>query len=139
MAKGLAEMRTDDATAQRIVMLMGGLARLNGALVAAGKRSEADEIAAMSTRLREIAHGEPVDPRPDDMAELARLTAVELRKRGIWAEASSSYGGSVLVYAKNKTYHSLQIAEFDNLGPIACADEIQRQETNRIREWAGDK
>jgi hypothetical protein len=147
--EGLAEMPTDDATAQQILMLMGGLARLNGALVAAGKRVEADEVAVMSARLREIAHGDVADPRPDDMAELARLTAAELRKCGIYAELVTLAAiirlptplhsiGEALTSHRGRMV-TLHDSQFDNLGPVACADEIVRQEIRHAQEWAGDK
>jgi hypothetical protein len=87
------------------------------------------------------------DPRPDDMAELARLTAIELRKRGIWACSASDthvlcaisvptiHGGK----AGFVRIHSLLFGQFDNLGPIGCADVIQAEEAKRAQEWAGDK
>jgi hypothetical protein len=36
-------------------------------------------------------------------------------------------------------WHSLYANEFDNLNHIEIADEIQRQESKRAREWAGDE
>jgi hypothetical protein len=90
------------------------------------------------------------DSRPDDMAELARLTAIELRKRGIWAEARYAYAGSAwFVWVAQLThlgprvlgemgFHSLTMGDFDNLGPRACADLIQAREAVRAAEWAGD-
>jgi hypothetical protein len=94
-----------------------------------------------------MMHVEPHDPRPDDMAELARQTAVELRKphRGLHADA---IGIGVYVLRPNgppgSTHgggwfpHNIIGAQFDNLGPVACADEIQRLEAQRAQEWAGD-
>lgn len=89
------------------------------------------------------------DPRPDDMAELARLTAIELRKRGIWASAANvtHIPDPVVIvpfrnareprwYVKSYCFYG---NDFDNLGPIACADVIQAEEARRAQEWAGDK
>jgi len=90
----------------------------------------------------------PPDERPADMAELARLTAVELRKRGIWAFTFS--GLSVVNVPRVKplrTGHavehdpyakSMYSSDFDNLGPIGCADVIQAEEARKAQEWAGD-
>lgn len=86
------------------------------------------------------------DPRPDDMAALARLTAIELRKRGIWGISSHGEvhfprperafsGMPKLRYGCALLYRS----EFDNLGPIACADVIQAEEARHAQEWAGDE
>lgn len=90
------------------------------------------------------------DPRPDDMAELARLTAIELRKRGIWADTGAKALLPTIVrtqrarfddIGKHKPYSAgwnLALSQFDNLGPIACADVIQAEEARRAQEWAGD-
>jgi hypothetical protein len=75
------------------------------------------------------------DPRPDDMAELVRLTAIELRKRGIFAETRGEYVG---VESPHAAAYTLYASEYDNLGPIACADVIQAEEALRAQEWAGD-
>lgn len=89
------------------------------------------------------------DPRPDDIAELARLTAIELRRRGIIADDES---GAVVVMRfvdhkkrfgmfspTRRAAHSMFSPDFDNLGPIGCADVLQAEEARRAREWAGDK
>jgi hypothetical protein len=34
--------------------------------------------------------------------------------------------------------HSLYTSDFDNLGPIGCADVIQSEEARKAQEWAGD-
>lgn len=36
-------------------------------------------------------------------------------------------------------FHNLSLSDFDNLNHIEIADEIQRQESKRAREWAGDE
>jgi hypothetical protein len=82
----------------------------------------------------------PSDPRPDDMAELARKVAIELRKRAIWAEVESGEIYVPRVYGRQVKfgYVGLYRADFDNLGPIGCADVIQAEEARRAQEWAGD-
>jgi hypothetical protein len=59
------------------------------------------------------------DPRPDDMAELARKVAIELRKRAIWAEVESGEIYVPRVYGRKVKfgYVGLYRADFDNLGP----------------------
>ena len=79
-------------------------------------------------------NAEANDPRPSDMAELARLTAIELRKRGIWARVNIWHNVEI-----SECVYSLLFSDFNNLGPIAIADEIQRQEAIRAQEWAGNK
>jgi hypothetical protein len=71
------------------------------------------------------------DPRPDNMAELAKMTAVELRKRGIWARVNIWHNVEI-----SECVYSLLFSDFDNLGPIACADVIQAKEVRRAQEWA---
>lgn len=88
------------------------------------------------------------DPRPDDMAELARLTAIELRRRGIFAEVvppSAVVRLPVPLHSIGEPLTShrgrmvlLHHSDFDNLGPIGCADSIQAEESRRAQEWAGD-
>ena len=84
-----------------------------------------------------------------DMAELARLTAIELRKRGIhavvrhpdfpleiWVPAyHPSTGGSGLQWSP----YPPKATHFDNLTPTECAGVIQQLESAKAREWAGDK
>jgi len=108
----------------------------------AGFSASADKIVVL---LNAIAR-DRADPRPSDMAELAKLVAAELRRRGIWAEVVDGNVETLRFGTKNPKganvtwgIHVLFCAEFDNLGPIACADEIQRQEARRAQEWAGDK
>jgi hypothetical protein len=93
----------------------------------------------------------PPDDRPDDMAELARLTAIELRKRGIWAytdpkdESNGPYVWSLRfkgIPGRSKAqwcWSSMLWPQFDNLGPIGCADVIQAEEARKAQEWAGDE
>jgi len=86
------------------------------------------------------------DPRPTDLAELAQLTAVELRKIPVLAW----YQGGTEVWAMQlqsqppypsirRFSYSMLSSDFDNLGPIACASAIQALEVRRAQEWAGDK
>jgi hypothetical protein len=91
--------------------------------------------------------GQTFDPRPTDMAELARMVAVELRKRGIHADYDAQVIrlpvpiNSVNEYLTSYRMRVVPMFEvaFDNLGPVAIAEEIVRQEAKRAREWAGDK
>lgn len=87
------------------------------------------------------------DPRPNDMAELARLTAIELRSRAV--VALEEFGAVYVVRAKKRDpnvfmtpvfWHPWLMVYpcFDNLGPIGCADAIQTAETKHTQEWAGD-
>jgi hypothetical protein len=88
------------------------------------------------------------DPRPTDLAELARLVAIELRKRGIWCAVSQHLHAAVITTSfegtpiderrARSTSHILDRPRFDNLGPIACAGIIQQEEARYAREWAGD-
>jgi len=78
------------------------------------------------------------------MAELARQTAAELRKRGIWAQLALGHTGVVEVpFVRDWRLMwravPLSQSQFDNLGPIACADVIQAEEARRAQEWAGDE
>lgn len=77
----------------------------------------------------------PHDERPDDMAELARLVAKELRKRGIWAWANN---GFVNVGRGHFAPYAMVWSDFDNLTPRECADVIQAEEAKKATEWAGD-
>lgn len=89
----------------------------------------------------------PPDPRPDDMAELARQVATELRKRGIWARVDNDTG--LVVVPRRDTrkerdlygidwFLLLTRSEFVNLGPRAIANVIQTEEARKAQEWAGD-
>ena len=87
----------------------------------------------------------PPDERPADMAELARLTAIELRKRGIWTFGDYSpfvWVGRLKLRDKRiesaDHCYSLLASDFDNLGPSGCADVIQAEEARKAQEWAGD-
>lgn len=131
---------------QQITILFDGLNRLHHALFKSGRRSESDEVTIMALRLRQIAAGEPApvdDPRPSDPAELARMTAIELRKR----MSAMAYGEMVIVasvepartgYRASLVHYDLAHEVFGKLGPIGCADEIQQQEVARAKQWAGD-
>lgn len=89
------------------------------------------------------------DPRPTDMGELARLTAIELRKRGIRA-LTQGFENEPLTWIiiERDTRHMkplpswmnyhITTSQFANLGPIGCADVIQAEESRRAQEWAGD-
>jgi hypothetical protein len=79
----------------------------------------------------------PPDERPDDLAELARLTAIELRKRGIRAKAEVYHVFPHYVDIGSHIYY-VGTSDFDNLGPIGCADVIQAEEARKAQEWAGD-
>jgi hypothetical protein len=103
-----------------------------------GRIDERDDVTGMALRVRRMASGEPPivdDPRPGDMAELARETAKELRKRGIFAEVRGEYVG---VESPHAAAYTLYASEYDNLGPVGCADVIQAEEASRARMWAGD-
>jgi hypothetical protein len=113
-----------------------------------GRIDERDDVTGMALRVRRMASGEPPivdDPRPEDMAELARETAKELRKRGGQADA---LGSGVYVPRPNGRPseaaglawfpHIVFSSNFDNLGPIGCAGVIQAEEASRAQEWAGD-
>jgi len=89
---------------------------------------------------------DPGPPRPDDMAELARLVAVELRKRWIWAAVASEIATSTIRYpmvggAGRLCWKYTYTTEprFDSLTPREIAVAIQDEEAKRAAEWAGDK
>ena len=72
----------------------------------------------------------PPDERPADMAELARLTAIELRKRGFWAAEHVLVG----TYAMDRTFARIWFSKLpmDKVPMFAwngtrgrIADEIQ--------------
>lgn len=91
----------------------------------------------------------PLDERPADMAELARLVAKELRRRGIWAthcDETAPFGASVGMprffgdeKQPRRFWYSLHGVDFDNLTPSKCADVIQAEEARKAQEWAGDE
>jgi hypothetical protein len=76
------------------------------------------------------------DPRPEDPAELARMVAVELRKRGIFAKDRED---GISIPSGCHWLYNLRAIVFADLGAIAIADEIQRQEALRAQEWAGNE
>lgn len=80
----------------------------------------------------------PPDERPADMAELARLVAKALRSpRGIRAD---SFAAVVQIEHPSAVHnYSMYHSDFDNLGPIGCADVIQAEEARKAQEWAGDE
>lgn len=97
-----------------------------------------------------LASKQAPDSRPSNMAELARLVAVELRKRGIWAHPRWEDGCiSVIGFHGHGAYDRFQVpgmrpyvmtnSDFNNLGPIAIAAEIAQEEAIHAQEWAGDK
>lgn len=101
---------------------------------------------AMGVLIAITAPNDPLpDPRPDDMVELARQVAKELRKRGIWAEQD----GEIVVVPRRippafprkctVIWHNMYAAQFNNLGPRAIADMIQAEEARKAQEWAGDE
>ena len=144
-------MQIDESIKQHIAVLFAGMTRLHGLLVTACRRPESDEVGTMAIRLRQIASGDSSDPRPEDPAELARLTAEALHQRGISADWRDWTVGAVLVPCHDATGLSestylMTRSEFDNLGPIGVANEIQAQEADRLakwraqqRNWAGDE
>lgn len=118
-------------------MAFNALNKLHYELHREGRIAERDDATAMAMRVRRIALGEPPivqDPRPSDPAELAKAVAAELRKRGIWAHVDPRIGPVVYVSAAYPMFRN----DFDNLGPVAIADEIQAAEVRRAQEWAGD-
>jgi hypothetical protein len=112
-----------------------------------------DNFPASAARIDVLLAGtepDPGPPRPDDMGELARLVARELRRRGIWADARADYTESAwFVWVAQLTrlgtrvlgemgWYSISASDFDNLTPKECADVIQREEARKASEWAGD-
>lgn len=150
MGKGAAEMPTDRPTKEEIADARATLLQPWGAI---GYEDDAclekEEIEAVRTLLAATAPP-PDEPRPDDMAALTRLVAMELRKRGIWATTphdqsvticvpcwrfKESAGGNALRWQR----HALHTAQFDNLTPRECADVIQAEEARKAQDWAGDR
>ena len=84
---------------------------------------------------------EAPDPRPSDMAELARVVAVELRKHSIWAEPGNRFAGDAVVFLPHATALSGGFYHVDDIdgGPCAIAAEIKNREAVAIQEWAGNK
>lgn len=80
------------------------------------------------------------DPRPSDPAELARMTTVELRKRGICAIDNH---GEVHFPRPERAFSGMPTLRygcallcrdvFEDLGPIACANVIIAEEAARLR------
>ena len=89
---------------------------------------------------------DPGPPRPDDMTELARLVARELRKRAIRAMVSPDDAPQVVFVPRAQwgnvgtlwRAYSMYRDDFDNLTSRECADAIQAQEAAKAAEWAGD-
>jgi len=94
------------------------------------------------------------DPRPSDPAELARQVAMELRKHSLFAAVFFD-DEPTTIYVQRPQRSRLNVVgsrfpdtywaplfvlsqEFDGMGPIAIADEIQAAEVRRAQEWAGD-
>lgn len=99
--------------------------------------------------MMELDAWQHVDTRPDNLAELARLTAIELRKRGIRAltQGFENEPDTWIVIERDTRLmkpwplwmnYVLTRSQFGNLGPIACANVIQAEEAKRATEWAGD-
>ena len=85
----------------------------------------------------------PPDERPADMTELARLTAIELRKRfSAVAVAEHVLVGRVRGQNPNFRaelgFHTMTNPDFAGMGPAVIADEIQAIESRKTQEWAGD-
>lgn len=86
----------------------------------------------------------PPDERPDDLAELARLTAAELRNRfSAVAVAEHVLVGRVRGQNPNFRaelgFHTMTNPDFAGMGPRAVADEIQAIEARKAQGWAGDE
>lgn len=87
----------------------------------------------------ELKKDEPIA----DPAERARVVAKILRGRGIWAVPVLDERPYVRVRHPRGGGIANGFHDVDGLrgalGPRAIADEIQRQEAERAREWAGDE
>lgn len=83
---------------------------------------------------------DPGPPRPDDMVELAKLVAKELRSRGIWAcvPGQSAIRVPGVVDVRHRHYY-IHDAQFADLTPREIADVIQAEEAAKAKEWAGDE
>lgn len=76
-------------------------------------------------------------PRPDDMAELARLVAAELRDRGFWPRLAAGFVW--MPFHAGMWPYSMFQPIFDNLSPREIASVIQAEERTRARGRAGDE
>lgn len=96
--------------------------------------------------LLEYLRPEP-DPRPDDMAELARMVAKELRTKGLrarlWCDTNIALPGFHEPSGHDTSTYwlmwSIYNDRFNNLNPRAIADAIQAEEAKKAAEWAGDE
>jgi hypothetical protein len=147
MEKNMDRLKTKEARKERRIMA--------DSLRKIGNHEAADYHEAVLAQIQEPRdlHGITTeseraklhDPRPADLAELARLTAIELRKyREAWHTGGAEVWtlrlrGSPLAPAVRQFAHLLNRSDFDNLGPVACASAIQALEVARAQEWAGDK
>lgn len=147
-----AQIERDPHTSERLKAVVRDLvdpAKLAAFIASAARRMVATFKECVRMLLAATAP-DPGPPCPADMADLARLVAVELRKRGIWA-----FGDEHIVrlgrmrpvgirvpcasWASNNVAYSMYRSDFDNLTPSECADLIQREEAAKAAEWAGDK
>jgi hypothetical protein len=111
-----------------------------------------EDALVLSEKLGTLARRE--DPRPSDPAELARQVAMELRTHSLFAAVFFD-DEPTTIYVQRPQRSRLNVTgskfpdtywapifpfsqEFDGMGPVAIADEIQRQEAVRAREWTGD-
>lgn len=104
-----------------------------------GERIDASWVSAVRGCANELAAAltEPTDAPIADPAERARAVAKELRRRGIFACVQ---GGGVTVCAEDKAFwYHLLWEKIATMGPRAIADEIQREEAQRAKKWAGDE
>lgn len=98
------------------------------------------ESDTIRTLLAALEQGAAPDPRPSDPAELARLTAIELRKRGLCAIDNH---GEVHFPRPERAFSGMPTLRygcallsrdvFADLGPIACADAIVAEEAARLQ------
>lgn len=112
--------------------------------------SEVDEY------VRLASPDEPAESlRPSDMAELTKLVARELRKRGVYGIVLFKDDPHIVYVSRPMrskftqhearfpdlfwAAHSLYASQFDNLTPSEIADAIQAEEARRAQEWAGDE
>lgn len=98
------------------------------------------ESDTIRTLLAALDQGVAHDPRPADLAELGRLTAAELRRRGLCAIDNH---GEVHFPRPERAFSGMPTLRygcallfrdvFTNLGPIACADVIIAEEAARLQ------